>query len=122
MMNREIRGWIALCLSIILSILNLYGIWIAAYLCAITFPVAFLDLYSTYAISQNNVIVEGHGLTDVSCVHGSRWMWWRDAYVCPFTDGCRFFQKNKDLFGQSAEDELEELLTDATIVNEEAED
>jgi hypothetical protein len=21
-------------------------------------------------------IAEGHGLTDVSCVHGSRWIWW----------------------------------------------
>lgn len=21
-------------------------------------------------------IVEGHGLTDVSCAHGSRWIWW----------------------------------------------
>lgn len=21
-------------------------------------------------------IEEGHGLTDVSCVHGSRWIWW----------------------------------------------
>ena len=21
-------------------------------------------------------IKEGHGLTDVSCAHGSRWIWW----------------------------------------------
>ena len=28
-------------------------------------------------------IVEGHGLTDVSCEHGSRWIWWRDKIVMP---------------------------------------
>lgn len=35
--------------------------------------------------------------------------------VCPFTDGCRFFQKNKDIYGVSAEDELLELLAEDDI-------
>jgi len=25
---------------------------------------------------MSEVIEEGHGLLDVSCEHGSRWMWW----------------------------------------------
>lgn len=28
-------------------------------------------------------IIEGHGLTDVSCEHGSRWIWWQDKIVNP---------------------------------------
>lgn len=28
-------------------------------------------------------ITEGHGRTDISCYHGSRWIWW----VPPNTDG-----------------------------------
>lgn len=22
------------------------------------------------------MIIEGHGKTDISCIHGSRWIWW----------------------------------------------
>ena len=29
------------------------------------------------------MIEEGHGKTDVSCVHGSRWIWWKDKIVNP---------------------------------------
>lgn len=28
-------------------------------------------------------ITEGHGRADVSCCHGSRWIWWRDKIVMP---------------------------------------
>jgi hypothetical protein len=33
--------------------------------------------------SDADVIEEGHGRTDVSCVHGSRWIWWKDELVNP---------------------------------------
>ena len=27
-------------------------------------------------MTKQKMIEEGHGLTDVSCEHGSRWIWW----------------------------------------------
>lgn len=51
-MNRERRGWLALASSYILGFLNLFGFWIAGVLCCITYPLAFIDLYSVYGVDE----------------------------------------------------------------------
>lgn len=30
-------------------------------------------------MSKPKIITKGHGLTDISCEHGSRWIWWFDS-------------------------------------------
>ena len=32
-------------------------------------------------MSEKNFLKAGHGLTDISCKHGSRWIWWYDP-IC----------------------------------------
>ena len=56
--NQEIRGWLALCASLFLALLNYFGFWIAGLICIVTYPLAFYDLYSVYAKEDINRWVE----------------------------------------------------------------